>query len=178
MTSTELISLDRLDNVGGIMFLEMCHMLWSKFSYEEINWASGILPFNHSRHYTSTNAMTMATILDLPWGAPSIRSQDPLITWSCKIAWSTKNYYILPTGNPVATKLDRVVSYCQGLTLINSRDTLITGWRKFTSQIKNILHYQRSMAIILNSVVDYLEGVDHLTLKLLGIAKPCGKWKT
>ena len=37
MTSTELISLDRLDNVGGIMFLEMCHMLWSKFSYEEIN---------------------------------------------------------------------------------------------------------------------------------------------
>ena len=111
-------------------------------------------------------------------GLPSIGSQDPLITWSCKIAWSTKNYYILPTGNPVATKLDRVVSYCQGLTLINSRDTLITGWRKFTSQIKNILHYQRSMAIILNSVVDYLEGVDHLTLKLLGIAKPCGKWKT
>ena len=34
------------------------------------------------------------------------------------------------------------------------------------------------MAIILNSVVDYLEGVNHLTLKLLDIAKPRGKLKT
>ena len=51
--------------------------------------ACGILLFNHEKHFISTTTMPIATklarVLTYYEGIPPIKSDDPLITWSCEV---------------------------------------------------------------------------------------------
>ena len=49
---------------------------------------------------------------DLQWRAPSIKSYDPLIIWSCKVTWQIKCYISILT-KPLATKHGKVAPYCE-----------------------------------------------------------------
>ena len=66
----------------------------------------------------------------------SINSLYPLIVWSCKVAWQTK-IIISTTRVFMATKLDRIITYFDGLPLIYSTDPLITWSYQITWQTKN-----------------------------------------
>ena len=68
---------------------------------------------NNQNHYISTNTIPMAiklgkivTYLERP---PSIKWQEALITWSCKITWQTKTIISQLPKKPIATKLGRMV---------------------------------------------------------------------
>ena len=52
-------------------------------------------------------------------GIPTIKSHDPLASWSCKITWQTKNISL-------AAKLGRMVTYLKLLLPVKSHDHKIT----------------------------------------------------
>ena len=54
---------------------------------------------------------------------PSIKLQDPLFTWSCKVNWNIR-CYISTTTRHMATKLDKVVTYYEKLPTIKSCNRL------------------------------------------------------
>ena len=58
---------------------------------------------------------------------PSIKSQDPLIMWSCKGKSQAKTMIISTNTIPMGTKLGRDETYHEGLPSIKSHDPL-TMW--------------------------------------------------
>ena len=56
--------------------------------------------------------------------APTLKSQEPLITWFCKIMGQTK--HISTARVPMSTKLGRLVTYIKRLPPRKSYDTLVT----------------------------------------------------
>ena len=65
-------------------------------------------------------------------GLLSIKSHDPLITWSCEITRQTKNHVSLVL---IATEIGRVVTYYEELALIKLHDTSITWFLEVTNSI-------------------------------------------
>ena len=56
---------------------------------------------------------------------PSIKSQDPIITWSCKAIGNIKSV-ISTTARPMATKFGKVVTYYEKLPPTKSHNPLNT----------------------------------------------------
>ena len=58
-------------------------------SNSEFRRACGILLFKHEKHFISTTTMPIATrlarVLTYYEGLPPIKSDDPLVTWSCEV---------------------------------------------------------------------------------------------
>ena len=53
---------------------------------------------------------------------PSIKSQNILIMWSCKVTWQIK--YVISPPRPVAIKLGKMVSYCKEFPPVKSDNPL------------------------------------------------------
>ena len=72
-----------------------------------------------------------------------IRSNDPLITWSCKITWQTKIIISVSTTTVSMTiKLDRMVTYLDGLLPIKSHYLWSCGLSRLRDKLKSLyLHY-------------------------------------
>ena len=75
---------------------------------------------------------------NLPWGLQTIKSCNTFITWTFKVTWETKTV-ISTTRVPVATKLERMVTYLEGLVATKSLFTLITWSCKFAFLTKAII---------------------------------------
>ena len=56
----------------------------------------------------------------------SIKSPDPLITWSCKVTKKYFSCYITTTTRPIATKLCYVVTYYKKLQPNKTHNSLKT----------------------------------------------------
>ena len=75
---------------------------------------------------------------NLPWGLQTIKSCNTFITWTFKVTWETKTI-ISTTRVPVATKLERMVTYLEGLLTTESLFTLVTWSYKFAFLTKAII---------------------------------------
>ena len=75
-------------------------------TYGHQTWYDGSLPrgvsthkviwcFHHFVFESAYNDKTWQNF-NLPWLAPTHKVNNPLITWSCKIAWQIKNIFPLP----------------------------------------------------------------------------------
>ena len=92
--------------------------------------------------HISSTTMTMASKLgrvvlcteEFFW----IKSQNLLITGSCKVTWQIK-YVIFTTTRPLTVKLGEVVSYYRGLSTIKSENPL-NMFFEITWQIEIILY--------------------------------------
>ena len=71
-------------------------------------------------------------------GLLPVKSQDPLITWSCNITWQTKTI-TSPLPVPTITKLTRIVTNLEGLLPIMFLDLLVMWSCKITWQTKTII---------------------------------------
>ena len=110
------------------------------FRDKNLSYSTWNLALEALKHCIYTIAMSMVTKLDRVMTyheeLPSIKSHDPLVTWSCRNTWQTKWIYISTNRVPTATKLGRMVTYFDGLLPIKSNDPLITLFCKITWQSK------------------------------------------
>ena len=126
-------------------------------------WSLGIVKSRDKLKHISTITMPLATklrrMVTYLNGLLPIRSNNCLITWSCKVTLQTK-IIIFTTRVPLATKLCRMVTYLNGLLPIKSNNCLITWSCKITLQTKIIIFTTRvPMATKLGRMVTYLDGL-------------------
>ena len=95
-------------------------------------------------HYISTTRVPMANKLRRMVahldGLLSTKSHDPLITWSCEIAWQ-KDRYISIIALAMATELGRMVTYLAWVLTIKWHNTLFKWSCKFTWQTKSLYFF-------------------------------------
>ena len=90
-----------------------------------ILWTCGHVRPREIKNIISTTTMRMATkpcrVATFTKELLSIKSKNPLINWYCKVMWQMK-YVKYLLAHSLVIKLDRVVSYCESLPPITSRE--------------------------------------------------------
>ena len=109
-------------------------------------------------HYQSAYGYQTWQDGKLPWWARVFKVTFPfahVILWDHLINW---NHYISTTTVPMATKLDRMVTYLNGLVPVKSHSHLITWFCKITWQTKIIKSsLPLSTASKLDRMITYLD---------------------
>ena len=123
---------------GNLPWWTLCHKVMRPFDYMVLkdHVTTKIVYFSATTVSMATKPGRIIAYLNelLP-----IKSQNLLITWSCKVMWQTKNHYISTTTVLIATKFDRMITYFNGLLPTKSHNILITWSLEITWQNKTTI---------------------------------------